>query len=600
MDRSLQTVRFIMLGITLSVFLFATAAFAEGPIAPTVSTTLLIKSVTVRGTSSSVDLRTQVGQTFDESAIQNDVHRLWATGRFDDIRVETTPQEEGTAVVFQVEEAQQFVLHEMKMEPSTFGLQMTLPEGTPMNRLRAHQMAVQAQEQLHTDGFQDATVDSEIVPFLGNKVDLKLTIDAGERIRVKRVDFTGDTKLNDKELRGALRSLKIKRVLPGFPGLWDGWRLYPGYSPEGVQGDLSLIRSLYISKGYFDATVRLDDVEVVQKAAQVRIQVLSGPLYHVRQWQVSGPKVANAVVHPQGGLLRAQDFCSTLFAARRQAEREGIVDFTVDLHVQPIQGSTSENPIADLSASVDLGRAYRVGRIEFTGSRHYSEAALRHNFLLDEGQPLDEHLLRKSMSRLNQTELFEPITERNTILHTDPETGIADISVRLMERKRGSWSLSGPVGPVSFAGPLQASISSHLPAWGSGLLELSTYTASISLFAFAHPLVPLLGLGPKVPLLPVLSIQRPWMPGEGWKSGFSIIPQLGWRFSAMTYVVTQAQQRLLPLLAGDRGLEPEMPIAVETPTTVTTMFCEPPAPRFSALRNAAAIGLKLASAFTGL
>jgi hypothetical protein len=68
----------------------------------------------------------------------------------------------------------------------------------------------------------------------------------------------------------------------------------------------------------------------------------------------------------------------------------------------------------------------------------------------------------------------------------------------------------------------------------------------------------------------------------------------------MTYVVTQAQQRLLPLLAGDRGLEPEMPIAVETPTTVTTMFCEPPTPRFSALRNAAAIGLKLASAFTGL
>jgi outer membrane protein assembly factor BamA len=586
--------------LIVSVFFAVLAAFAEGPIAPVISTPLLIKSVAVHGTESAVDLKTQVGQLYDNSTIQSDVRRLWATGRFDDIRVETAAQDEGTAVVFEVAETPQFELHQLRLEPSTFGLQMTLPEGSPMNRLHAHQLAVQAQEQLRADGFHEATVDYEIKPWVGKKVDVILTIDAGERIRVKQVDFTGDTKLNDKELRNTLRSLKIKRVLPGFPGLWDGWRLYPGYSPDGVQGDLSLIRSLYLSKGYFDAVVRLDDVQVIEKGALVRIQVQSGPLYHVRQWQLGGARLATTVVHPDGGILHIQNFCSTLFAARRQAEREGILDFETRLHVQPTGDKEGESPVADLAATVDRGQPYRVGHIDFTGNRHYSEALVRNNFVLEEGQPMNEHLLRKSMSQLNQASLFEPISERNTIIHTNPETGIADITVRLTERKRGAWNLSGPVGPVSLAGPLQASISSHLPSWGSGVFELSTYTANVSMFAFVHPLVPFLGLGSKIPLLPVLSLQRPYSPGEGWKSGFSIIPQLGWQFSVVSYAVAQAQGRLIPLLEGNRGLETELAVEVDTPGTQTTMFCEPPAPRFSALRNAAIIGLRLSSALTGL
>ena len=380
------------------------------------------------------------------------------------------------AVIFHVVEMPQLLLHTFHVEPSTFGLQMNLPEGTPMSRLRAHQIANQAQQDLRSDGFRTATVDYDLVPFIGNKVDLHLNIDAGERIRVKQVEFTGDTEFDSKDLRGTLRSLKIRRVTPPIPGIWNGWRLYPGYSPEGVQGDLALLRSYYISKGYFDATVKLDDVQVAQKAAHVSIQVQAGQLYHVRTWQVSGNGVMPKVVHPLNGLMRSQNFCSTLFVARREAEHDGILDFTVNLQVQPTEASTKEAPEADLTATIDRGSPFHVGRIEFTGNRHFSEAAVRSNFLLDEGDLLDEHLLRKSMARLNEANFFEPVNERTTMIHTDPKTGIADIDIRVMERKRGSWNLSGPVGPASVAGPLEASIRTRLPAWGSGLLEASTYT----------------------------------------------------------------------------------------------------------------------------
>jgi len=599
MDRQLLTGPLHMRGLVFTALLLASAAFAEGPIAPVESASLVIKSVRVVGTSTPVDLKTQVGQVFDASTIQGDVHRLWATGRFDDIRVETTPQDDGTSVVFNVVEMPQYLLHQLRVEPSTFGLQMNLPEGTPITRLRAHQIAYQAEQSLRTDGFRNATVDYDIVPFLGQKVDLHLNIEAGERVRVKQVEFTGDTEFDPKELRGVLRALKIKRVTPPIPGLWNGWVLHPGYSPESVQGDLALLRSFYMSKGYYDATVKLDDVEIAQKAAHVKIQVQAGQLYHVRTWQVSGNGIQTRIVHPLNGLMRSQNFCSALFVARREAEHEGILDFTVSTQVQPTAESTPDAPEAELATTIERGSPYHVGRIEFNGTRHFSEAAVRSNFLLDEGDLLDEHLLRKSMARLNEANMFQPVNEHNTILHTDPKTHIADIDIRLMERKRGAWNLSGPVGPASIAGPLTASIHSRLPAWGRGLLEASTYTVSLTMFAFVHPLIPGIGL-PNIPFLPIAALSRPFTPGEGWKSGFMIAPQLGWQYLVLGYGVTQLRHRLTPVLQGDRGLEPELPVTIETPASQTTMFCQPAAPRFYPVRNALAMVLGFVASMSGL
>jgi hypothetical protein len=378
-------------------------------------------------------------------------------------------------------------------------------------------------------------------------------------------------------LRRALHALKARRIIPRVPGLWPGWRLLPDYSPEAVESDLGRLRSLYLSKGYFDATVRVDYTELHDKQADVTFFLRSGPRY-----ETSEPL-------PQ--------VCSSLLAQRRDAEPHGIIDFAATLYVQPSAGSSNA---VNLTTSIDHGPPYRVGRINFTGLQHYSDALVRSSLLIDEGQWLDELQLRKSADRINQAEMFDPITSASIALHTNEKTGIADITIHLKERKRGSWNLSGPVGPASFAGPLEGSISSRLPPWGRGLLELSSYTVSLSLIAFAHPLVPVLSILPKGTLIPVLAFSRPFTPGEGWKSGFSIVPQLGWQASAILYATSQIQHRLLPLLSGDRGLVPELPVTVEGPNTTGTMFCEPPAPRLMPLRTAASYSIKLLGVLTGL
>ena len=545
-----------------------------------------IASVTVVGTRLPVNLTSQAGQPYDASSIRKDVRALWSTGRFDDIRVEATQSANGISVIFRVTEAPQWQLHEIRIEPSTHGLHPKLAEGTPLNRWRAREIALEARNQLNAEGYVHARVDETLIPLSGRKADLLLTVHRGDPVDVKRVEFHGNPGMDPRQLRSALRTMRIRRVLPGLPGLWHGWRLFPAYNPEAVASDIGRLQSMYLAKGYFDATVRLRDTRIQGRSAHVSIDVQPGPLYHVRGWRVPGGPLDTA--HTEDRPLR--ELCSCLLTLRRDAERSGVLEFAANLDVEHLGNSATAN----LKAGVQRGPAYHVGRIEFTGNHRYTDAAVRRNFSLDEGQPLDRRLLRKSIARLNQTPQFDPIDDHALVVQPHPATGEADVLVQLTERNHRAWSISGPVGPASLAGPLQASLSSRLPAWGQGIFELSTYVASISLVAFAHPLIPWLAAS-TARFQPVLAIQRPFTPGEGWNSGFIIAPQIGWPRSALSYASAQLQNRLRPAV-----LEHELPVTVPRPQGDVAMFCEPRGPRVAAWRNTAALAARFLSAIASL
>jgi len=548
-----------------------------------------VTSVKIVGTNLAVNLATQEGQPYDARAVEKDVHQLWSAGRFSDIRVETTEEIAGTAVTFRVTPAPDLRLRHVRIEPSSFGLHPKIDEGTSVSPLRAHEIALEARKRLNAEGYLDARVDSSLLPVSKRAADVQLTIRAGKPVEVRSVEFAGHTGLDVKELRSALRDLRIRRMLPGIPGVWDGWRMFPAYNPDAVDADLNRLRSLYISKGYFDANVRFDSAAIRGNSAIVTLDVQSGLQYRVREWTVTGAPVPTAPVHPAGGLLRAGDLCSCLFAARRDAERRGILDFSAKLSMQPAGAVPGTSPVADLTAGVVEGRPYRVGRITFSGNRRHTDAAIRRNLLLDEGDWFNRRQLRKTIARLNQTMQFEPLDENSIGIRPHSGTGEADIEIRLKERNRRAWSISGPLGTMSFAGPLQASISSRLPPWGRGVFELSTYAASVSLLAFSQPLLPFLSIASKHHLLLVLAFERPFTPGEGWRSGFVIAPQMGWRQSAMSYASAQLQHRLLPTLTGDGSVDPELSVIMERPQGEATLLCAPPKPRFASLRIVAAM-----------
>ncbi len=404
---------------------------------------------------------------------------------------------------------------------------------------------------------------------------------------IQAVTFSGSLGLRESHVRRALHATRPKTMLPGIPGIWHGWRLLQDYTEDAVQSDLVSLRSFYYRHGYFDADVWIDSVRIDQGKAHVQYDVEAGPHYSIRQFTLMGADGAREIP--------AQAACRELLTERRQAERTGVFDVSAKMELHEFDGHS-----ADVVATVERGPVYRVGRIEFRGNHRFSEAALRRSLLLDEGAPLDQTLLRESLARLKKTGFFEPSGVQDVAINTPPGSDQSNVTIRLKEKKFRSWMLSGPVGPMSVAGPLEFALGSRLPPWGRGVLELSTYTVSLQLMVFAKPIGALVPFLPNKRFVPLVTLQRPLLPGSRFLSGFSLAPQLGWQGMLAGYGISQARSFLGGALESDHDYQPELAVTIQHAGAEQpdgTMYCTWPRTNLDRARQVAGIMSGMAFSF---
>lgn len=483
----------------------------------------MVSEVRVLGAPSSIELQSRAGEPLDPEKIRNDVKTLWQSGRVADVTVETVPDGDRLQLLFRARARRSVEVRKVEVEPATSGINVGISSGTEIGAQEAQQAAASVRKQLESSGFPNATVGSRLLPVGAGKADLKIHVDKGPQVDIEAVTFSGNLGIRASDVRHALRATKSRTMLPG-------WRLRSGYSQNAVDSDVANLRSLYYRRGYFEAEVRADSVRIEQRKAWIGYAIDSGAHY---DYSTSAA-------------------CRELFQERRDAERDGILDFTARLELHD----------AEVSKTVERGLAYRINRIKFRGNRTFSDGFLRRSFLLAEDDLVDQTLLRKSLARLNRTGLFEPLTPASVVVNTPPGTDRADVTVWLKEKKMRSWFLSGPVGPMSIAGPLQFAIGSRLPPWGQGIFELSTYTLSANLMLFAKPIGDLIPFLPHKRFLPLLTIQRPILPGQPLLSGITIAPQLGWRGMLLGYGASQLRNLMGGVSQTDRAFTAPLPVTI--------------------------------------
>jgi hypothetical protein len=353
--------------------------------------------------------------------------------------------------------------------------------------------------------------------------------------RVREVRFAGDP---------AFEPNALKKVLTRRPL----------YETRAVEADLARLRSFYVSHGYFDARVGVASVTFDGGDAILTLEVQSGPKYAVRHIEIDG---INSERGPTAidstGEFPIDTLCTRLFDARRSAESQGLLDFAVELEISHTDGPALPNTgrgWVDLTARVQTGSAYTVGRIDFSGHHRINESTLRRAMALQERSPFDVGKLRASLARLDRSGLFEPLTPGDIEIRKKPDTLTADLTVAIHERSGRRWSLSGPFGPSAF-GLLEATISSRLPPWGRGTFEASTYYLTFSAIGFSNPLIRLLPIRVRPSPPALLVLERPYLPGQPLLSGFALSPQLSARRLLAGYGLTHLDRVVQAALIGE-------------------------------------------------
>ena len=267
------------------------------------------------------------------------------------------------------------------------------------------------------------------------------------------------------------------------------------------------------------------------------------------------------------GPSAVDELCACLLDLRRTAEAQGRLDFTAEVQ------SAGGGPL-DLTARIRVGSAYAVGRINFTGHSGINDSTLRRALTIYERDLLDVGQLRRSISRINDIGVFEPLTLADISLARRDDGVTADLTIPLRERKRRWWSVSGPMFPGF--GTLRASVSSRLPPWGRGVFDATTYFVSLNVAGFAKPF---------------LALQRPVIPGQELLSGFAVSPALSPLAMLMHYGRMHLAHGIGTMLGGE-WIDPlAVPVTLAGPLEAEPLICVPPKPRLWWLRRgAAAVG----------
>src|SRR5688572_4386087 len=295
-------------------------------------------------------------------------------------------------------------------------------------------------------------------------------------------------------------------------------------------------------------------------AFSLPITAIAEPAARVREMRFTGPSAADAL-------------CKGLLNEWQIAEAQGRLDFTAEVQ------SAGAGESADMTARIWMGAPHAVGRINFAGHSNINDTTLRRAMTIHERAPLDLRQLRRSLARINDLAIFEPLTfaDINVLRRDDGVT--ADLTIQLHERKRRWWSVSGPMLPG--IGPLQASIASRLPPWGRGIFEAATYFVSLNVAGFAAPF---------------LALERAVVPGQEWFSGFAISPALSPRGMLMHYGRSHLAHAIGVRLSVDVPETLAVPVVSGGQLADEPLVCTPPTPRFWWLRRGAATAVNVALA----
>jgi hypothetical protein len=268
--------------------------------------------------------------------------------------------------------------------------------------------------------------------------------------------------------------------------------------------------------------------------------------------------------------------CACLLELTRISESQGRLDLSV-----VVKTSGDTDPL-EVTAHVRMGSQYSVGRIHFVGLGAVNDSILRRALTLRERELFDVGKLRRGLALLNEIGLSEPVTFADIVVTKHADDATADITIPLRRRGRRWWSLSGPTVPG--LGSYQASISSRLPVWGRGALDASTYLITFNVLALAGPWLGVLTFMSKAP--DAVLLERPYLPGQGWLSGFAWSPSFSARTTVTYYGRAQLGRRVRAVLEDPSTDTLMVPVVGSDPRAGAFIGCQPAQSRWRWLRRA--------------
>jgi outer membrane protein insertion porin family len=350
--------------------------------------------------------QTAPGGGFDDAAIDAAFKALFATGLFEDVRIERA----GARLVVRLTEAPLldrvvFEGNKKIQDKELARIIESRPRGT-LQRATVQADVGRIVEAYRHAGRYDVRVAPQIISRGSGRVDLVYEVTEGKKTAVRQINFTGNRVFGNRQLAAVIKT-KATHALSFLTGGDE-------YHPDRVAGDGEQLRRYYRSKGYADASVSVTQAEYdpAAHAFTLTFAIDEGPLYHFGDVSIAsnvpgleGEALRGLLAARKGEVFDASALDKTSEAFATELAKRGY-PFARAL---PESTRQAEAKRIDVVFRIDQGPRTYVERIEIHGNTRTQDHVIRRELDLAEGDPYNKSLIDRAERRLKNLNYFKTV-----------------------------------------------------------------------------------------------------------------------------------------------------------------------------------------------
>lgn len=348
-----------------------------------------------------------VGKEITGDDIQTAVKQLWKLNLFSDVEIiEDETVADGVYVTIKVAEYPRLERLEVKgnrkLKGEDLDALLFLTQGQVVRPFDLVRLETRLKRKYTEMGYLLADINiQQYTSEQTSRQVVEVNIKEGKKVKVRRVNFEGNTTFSDKKLRGKVKTRRKTFFRSGE------------YKREKIEEDKQRLTAFYQSQGYRDFEVVQDSVTYTENRRGIHLTfyVNEGPTYTYGDFSWTGnnlfktEEIEKRLRVKTGETYNKDKFDLSLADIGSMYYDRGYIYASV----VPVE-RVREGNIVDIEMQIVEGSEFKVNQIFIEGNTKTKEKVIRRELVLFPGETFDVSKLRRSIREVTILNYFANIT----------------------------------------------------------------------------------------------------------------------------------------------------------------------------------------------
>ncbi|MEI8291104.1 MAG: outer membrane protein assembly factor BamA [Verrucomicrobiota bacterium] len=415
------------------------------------------------------NIKLKTGATYMPGMTQDDVHSLYGTGQFYNIRVSVDQSASGVVLTYSIQVRPRItdikIEGNKELSESKLKKKITVKTGEALDEQKLFTIVQEMKKLYEKYGLADTQVKYvlNIEETTGHGTVI-FHIDESAMVKITNVQFLGATVFPQKQLRSEIKTTRRWMF---------SWLTGSGYfQQDDFDGDRERLAEFYRSRGYLDFEVKDTKLErPTTNSMNVKFYVYEGQQYKLGDVKFTGSKIfsdaeivkglqfvhdyqhskaklgTNGLPMDVGNVFTPSGLTKDAEAIQDFYGSKGYIEISQGQALRTVRVPNTEKSTIDLEFQIGECQKSYVQKVEIRGNLKTKDKVLRRELAIAPGDVMDMVRVKISQQRLEGLQFFEKVDIRPE--PTDPPiAGRKNLAINVTEQNTGNFTIGAGFSSV--------------------------------------------------------------------------------------------------------------------------------------------------------